>query len=124
MKIKIVRYPYYDHKVGEIVNFGEEKNRSLVSFQKAVWVDDKGNPPVEKGRKKLVNQAKTLLSKSSNKPKKFLSNKLSEKVQQKKKEIQIEDVQKPVELKTQNSEGANSEDDKAVEKKSFWDRLK
>ena len=40
MKIKLVRYPYKDYEVGEIVDFGEEKNASMVSIGRAVWVEE------------------------------------------------------------------------------------
>lgn len=39
MKIKLINYAYKDYPVGEIVDFGEEKNKSLVSLQRAVWYD-------------------------------------------------------------------------------------
>ncbi len=40
MKIKLVRYPYKDYEVGEIVDLGEEKNTSMVSIGRAVWVEE------------------------------------------------------------------------------------
>ena len=40
MKIKLVRYPYKDYEVGEIVDLGEEKNSSMVSIGRAVWVEE------------------------------------------------------------------------------------
>ncbi|MBU0572690.1 hypothetical protein KKH23_02910 [Patescibacteria group bacterium] len=40
MKIKLISYPYKDYEVGEIVDLGEDKNRSMVSLQRAVWVEE------------------------------------------------------------------------------------
>jgi len=53
MKIKIVRIPYMDYEVGEVVDFGEEKNKSLVeNFQRAVWVEEEEKKkPVKKTTK-------------------------------------------------------------------------
>ena len=51
MKIKIIRVPYGDCEVGEIIDLGEEQNRSLVEdFQRAVWVEEEEKKP----RKKVV----------------------------------------------------------------------
>ena len=50
MKIKLVRFPYEDHEVGEVVDLGEETNASLVEFQRAVWI--------EKGTKKKTSKKK------------------------------------------------------------------
>lgn len=38
--IKIIKYTYKDYEVGEVVDLGEEKNTSMVSFQRAVWWDN------------------------------------------------------------------------------------
>ena len=51
MKIKIVRIPYMDYEVGEVVDFGEEKNKSLVDFQRAVWVEEEKKKPTKKATK-------------------------------------------------------------------------
>jgi len=52
MKIKIVRFPYMDYEVGDVVDLGEEQNRSLVEdFQRAVWVEKEKK---KKPRKKAV----------------------------------------------------------------------
>ena len=40
MKIKLVRHPYGDYEVGEVVDLGEEKNKSMVELQRAVWVEE------------------------------------------------------------------------------------
>lgn len=40
MKIKLINYPYKNYEVGEICDFGEEKNASLVSLQRAVWAEE------------------------------------------------------------------------------------
>ncbi len=40
MKIKLIRHPYGDYEVGEVVDLGEEKNKSMVSIGRAVWVEE------------------------------------------------------------------------------------
>ena len=58
MKIKIVRFPYMGHEVGEIIDLGEEQNRSLVEdFQRAVWVEKENKKPGKKVAKAIA-QAK------------------------------------------------------------------
>ncbi|KKU17629.1 MAG: hypothetical protein UX28_C0007G0006 [Candidatus Pacebacteria bacterium GW2011_GWA1_46_10] len=42
MKIKLTHYPYYDHQVGAIVDFGEELNKSL-SLREKVQAAKKKN---------------------------------------------------------------------------------
>ena len=51
MKIKLVKFPYEDYEVGEIIDLGEEKNASLVEFQRAVWVEEE---PKKKPTKKAT----------------------------------------------------------------------
>lgn len=118
--IKLTNYPYQDYQVGEICDFGVEKNTSLVAFGRAVWLDEevksqpkhassvaseeKGQPeevvaPVEViQEEEWPAEPETLIESSPTAApkKKFLQNKLKEKVQQ----------------KTQS------------DSKSFWDRLK
>ena len=43
---------YEDNGVGDIVDFGEEKNKSLVEFQRAVWISEEEIEIKEKARKK------------------------------------------------------------------------
>ncbi len=50
MKIIIVRYPYMDYEVGEVVDLGEELNKSLVELQRAVWAKE------EEKKKKLTKK--------------------------------------------------------------------
>jgi len=95
MKIKLVRHPYQDHKIGDVIDLGEEKNKSLVEFQRAVWVEEgKSKKILKKKRSK-----KTFIKrKRAGKPKKLITNKLRQKIQKKK-----------------------DEDKKG---KGFWDKLK
>ena len=44
MNIKIINYPYKDHQVGDIVDLGEELNKSLISFERATWVTHSPDP--------------------------------------------------------------------------------
>lgn len=39
-QIKLIRFPYKNFEVGEIVDLGEEKNKSMVALQRAVWYDE------------------------------------------------------------------------------------
>jgi len=56
MKIKLVKHPYMDYEIGDIVDFGEEKNASLVEFQRAVWIEEE---PKKKTSKKKVTKTTT-----------------------------------------------------------------
>jgi hypothetical protein len=40
MEIKLIKYPYKDYEVGEIIDLGDEKNSSMVSIGRAVWVEE------------------------------------------------------------------------------------
>lgn len=50
MKIKLVKFPYEDYEVGEVIDLGEEKNASLVEFQRAVWVEEETKKKTSKKR--------------------------------------------------------------------------
>ena len=43
--------PYMEHEIGEIIDFGDEKNQSLVDFQRAVWVKEEKKKPTKKTTK-------------------------------------------------------------------------
>lgn len=120
MKIKLTNYPYGDHNVGDICDFGQEKNTSLVSMQRAVWFeppnplsklftpppptpDTTDKPEPEEEEKPQPTKKKT------KKSKKLITNELAEAVQEKKAEIEAE---------TKESQPAKPT------KKSIWDRLK
>lgn len=77
MKIKLIHYPYGKYKVGEIVDLGEELNKSLVSFERAVWLE-----APDSGVKKVIKKIAT--------KKKFLTNTLRDDVQELKQEIKEE----------------------------------
>ncbi len=82
MKIKLIRYPYMDYELGEVVDLGEDKNASMVSIQRAVWF---------KRAKKKKRAAKSATTSSSETgratSKKLISNKLAAAVQKKKKQV-------------------------------------
>ncbi|KKR71718.1 MAG: hypothetical protein UU16_C0055G0004 [Candidatus Woesebacteria bacterium GW2011_GWA2_40_7] len=98
MKIKIIHYPYYKHKIGDLVDLGEELNKSLVSFDRAVWIEPKSifsKSPAQTETPKIV--------KPSASQKKLITNNLQERVQEaKKEEVEIAPTKKG----------------------SFWDKLK
>jgi hypothetical protein len=62
MKIKLVKFPYEDYEVGEVIDLGEEKNASLVEFQRAVWVEEEEK---KKTPKKKVPKTTTLTEDST-----------------------------------------------------------
>ena len=68
MKIKLVRYPYRDYKVGEIVDLGEEKNKSMVSIGRAVWVEEEVKKKPARGP-----DGKFISKKETEEPKKEVS---------------------------------------------------
>lgn len=110
MKIKLVRFPYKDFEIGEVVDLGEEKNRSMVSIQRAVWFEDPKTTDEPKN-KKVVKEVVTQVEAIPKKKKKLLTNKLSEKVQAKKDESLVDEPK--------NTE----EKSKGSKKKSFWDKI-
>lgn len=68
MKIKIVKFPYMDYEVGEIIDLGEEQNRSLVEdFQRAVWVEE-GKKKSTKKVTKVTAQVEDDTSESEDSP--------------------------------------------------------
>ncbi len=107
MKIKLINYPYLDYEIGEIVDLGEEKNKSMVALQRAVFVEE-----AEKEKKPKKKTPKTTTqAKKTSKPKKLLTNKLGEEVQKKKKQIETEEAEE-------------EKDEDEPEGKNFWDKLK
>lgn len=145
MKIKLINYPYGSYKVGEICDFGEEKNASLVSFQRAVWAEEG-----KKESKKIVEEVVEETSKasedehSSPSDKKFLQNELQQEVQERKlvlseaegEELEESTTETPTSDTTDQDSGQEKqflqnelkdqvEQKKAkTAKKSFWDNLK
>ena|SRR3989344_3642727 len=108
--IKLANYPYREYKVGEIVDLGEEKNKSMVSLQRAVWVEVEEKPKTSSARDDVVPAPSVLETTAVDNPdeneskqetepveKKFLQNELKEQIEQKK---------------------------KSSPRKSFWDKLK
>jgi len=87
MKIKLTHYPYYDHQVGAIVDFGEELNKSLVSFERAVWIEPKGAP-----LKEAIKDVIEAVTQPHPPKKKLLKNSLREKVQAAKKKNLNDDI--------------------------------
>jgi len=63
MKIKLVKHSYMDYEVGEVVDLGEEKNASLVEFQRAVWVEEETK---KKTSKKKVTETATQTEEDEN----------------------------------------------------------
>ena len=88
MKIKLINYPYYGHPVGEIIDLGEELNASLVSFNRAVWIETKKAPPL----KEVIKEVVEAVTQPHPPKKKLLANSLREKVQAKKKRNLNDDI--------------------------------
>ena len=86
-KIIIVRYPYDEYKVGDVVDFGDEVNASLVEFQRAVWANPPEVKEVKKVEKKeLTESLEEVTTKKKRKKKKMLVNELGVKIEEKKEE--------------------------------------
>ena len=115
MKIKIIHYPYQEHKIGDIVDLGEELNKSPVSFDRAVWIESSSSifsrPAVATETKKTV--------KAKASKKKLITNTLQEQVQQAKKDegIIAEEPKEP-------EKPAEEVEVAPTKKQSFWDKLK
>lgn len=68
MKIKIVRFPYQDYDVGDIIDLGEEKNASLVSLQRAVYVDETPKKKKKTSTKETTEKEETTKETTSETP--------------------------------------------------------
>lgn len=86
MKIILTNYPYKNFKIGETVDLGEAKNKSMVALGRAVWKDD-GADFKASVRKKRAK-------------KNFLKNSLREKVQEMKSETDSEELKESSGLAT------------------------
>lgn len=58
--IKLINFSYKDYEVGSICDFGEEKNKSLVSLRRAVYVN--GTEPETKPQPKTPPKPKKLIT--------------------------------------------------------------
>jgi len=106
MKIKIIHYPYYDHKIGDIVDLGDELNKSLVSFDRAVWIEPKSIFSKPLIQTETPKEIKPKVSK-----KKLITNNLQKQVQEAKEEEPKTEIPEEIEV-TPSKKG------------SFWDKLK
>jgi len=52
--IKLKNFPYKEHEVGDVVDLGEEKNRSMVDLGRAVFVGKDAEKTVPKPIEKKV----------------------------------------------------------------------
>ncbi len=106
MKIKLTNYPYQDQNVGDVCDFGEDKNKSLVALQRAVWYKETPfslfKQPVIKPEEEEPVQVQAAPSAPKSGHKKLIKNELKDKIQHQK--TQTTNIDK--------------------EKTSFWDRLK
>lgn len=80
MKIKLIHYPYDEHQVGEILDLGDELNKSLISFGRAVWAE-----PTRKNLKEVIKETVEAVIQPHAPKKKLITNSLREKVQEAKK---------------------------------------
>lgn len=76
-----------DYEVGEVVDFGDEKNASMVSIQRAVWF--KMSKKKRATKKGIAAKTATASSSETGRAtsKKLISNKLAAAVQKKKKQV-------------------------------------
>lgn len=111
MKIKLIRYPYKDFETGEIVDLGEDKNKSMVSLQRAVWYDPgavKKKDPVEEVIRDIVEEVRDVVTENDPTPP---TASLGARKKSKSKFFENE-IRKDIQEKTEES------------KKGFWDKLK
>lgn len=113
MKIKLTGYPYKEYKIGDIVDFGDEKNKSLVSFGRAVWADEGILVPVidvKKVVKKVVKKGE-----GKNKDEEEIVE-IGEEAKEELKEVEEEEV-------TAEIADIDEEEDSG-ESNSFWGKFK
>jgi hypothetical protein len=110
MKIKIVKFPYKEFQVGEVIDLGEEKNRSMVNLQRAVWVGENNSKP-KKAKKDNVEVTEVIVEKEDVEIKESEATKKIVKSKKKKKLIGNQ-------LKEKITEKTDGKDE------SFWDKLK
>lgn len=77
MKIKLINYPYQNFQIGDICDLGDEKNRSMVSLDRAVFVTDHTTSTFQEEIREVIKDVTTPLPK----PKKLLNNDLRDQVQ-------------------------------------------
>ena len=113
MKIKLIRYPYKEYEIGDVLDLGKEKNKSMVSLQRAVWYDPQGVEHKQEDGKKLASkppkEAEQEVEEAQKKA--LLTSKLPAKTGKKKKFLQNKLRDKILEKKTEKSNG-------------FWDKLR
>jgi len=110
MNIKLVQYPYKDYKVGEVVDLGSEKNRSMVAIGRAVWEEA---PKIEPKKETVeVTEEKEAESEKIETAEPAENNKESKESTKKPKKKLIENTLKKEIVK------------KTSDKKGFWDKLK
>lgn len=126
MDVKIVHLPYREHNIGDVVDFGEAKNSSLVSMQRAVWHDPETLEAQKKEAKKLAK--KTTQEVKEKEPE--IASVESEKGTESKgnEDIKIveqsaEPAKKPKKKLIENKLKKETSE-KTSDKKSFWDKLK
>jgi hypothetical protein len=153
MKIKLVNFPFDKFKVGEVCDFGEERNASLVGMGRAVW-DDGGKAAADAEKaakaalKEKVNEKPVVTETPSEEEqaptnaettpvedaeevanaasgKKLLTNDLQEKVQKRKEQIKTTPLRGPGGKFLSKKEQAETQPaDSNQQKKGFWDKLK
>ena len=108
-KIKLTNHPYGIYAVGQIIDFGEEKNASLVSFQRAVWADEDQKQPKQVVKEEVAPQPEVVTA--ADNPEEINESKEAPKISEK--QFLQNNLQKQI---TQRREKTS--------KKSFWDNLK
>lgn len=115
MKIKLVRHPYEDYKVGEIIDLGEEKNKSMVEFQRAVYATDDDLKPKKNAKPKARDEKPKKKKPLVDKPVKKAQKKKN--IETGKKEAATNTTGKQIEKKGKSKKSSS-------EKDSFWNKLK
>lgn len=111
--IVLINYPYGEFDVDDECDFGEEINKSLVSQQRAVWKDERLNPPL------VVKSTKSKVK---------VNEEAKEEVQLSQSEVKSDQPAKDATAKPkkllQNKLQAEVKKTSGKESKNFWDRLK
>lgn len=132
MKIKLTNYPFEDNPVGTICDFGQEQNASLVSFSRAVWVEEEKKKPEKKVEGSTTSRQEKSPETEKEKVVKVEQVEASEPMEK------VEEVEK-VDTGKVETETPTPQEEKVVEsvkqtksetkkkqssKASFWDKLK
>jgi len=117
MKIIIVKYPCEGYGIGDVADFGPEKNASLVELQRAVWAE----PPKPKKFAEAKKPSKTEEPRTSAGTVQDEEEPQEEKPDPKK--FKSREIKKKEKMLV-NELGEKIQEKKDGKRASFWDKLK